>query len=41
MCVCFILNGLCSFGVRKGDVAVQLKKQKGIVIGWWAKKGKE
>jgi len=24
-----------------GDVAVQLKKQKGIVIGWWAKKRKE
>jgi hypothetical protein len=41
MRVSFILKGLFSFSVRKGDVAVQLKKQKGIVIGWWDKKGKE
>jgi hypothetical protein len=40
MCVYFILNEFCSFSVRKGDVAVQLKKQKGIVMGWWVKKGR-
>ena len=36
------LNGVCSVSVRKGHVAVRLKKkQKGTVIGWWAKKWKE
>jgi hypothetical protein len=38
MCVCFVLNGLCSCSVRKAEVAVRLEKQKGIVMGWWAKK---
>ena len=41
MCVCFTLNGFCSFSVRKWDVAVQLEKQKGTVMRWWAKKKEE